>query len=331
MPEIFGITFLDSYYIWLLILPILWIILSIIIKKKYWVYFEFLDDLKAVYKKSSLFYYLRKLLVIIIFLAYIIVLANPNIITKEKQELKEGIDIVFTLDLSWSMLASDLKPNRLEAAKKVINDFVKNLETDRVWLVVFAWKTFTSMPLSLDYKTALDKVNEFTIDTISKQTMDLLWTAIWDALLFSTSLFPEKTERKKVIILITDWVSNRWYAPWEAAKFANEQWITLYTVWVWGYENVFIPQLWLNISWVNDRWLNFLAKTWAWKFYRADDNQALKEIFEEIEKLEKTALEIEEKTFFKPVYLPFVLIVLLLVFFLFYLEYAYKLKYILKK
>jgi Ca-activated chloride channel family protein len=208
---------------------------------------------------------------------------------------------------------------------------VKDLETDRVWLVVFAWKTFTSMPLSLDYKTALDKVNDMTIDTISKQSMDLLWTAIWDALLYSTSLFPEKSSRKKVIILITDWVSNRGYAPWEAAKYANEEWIKVYTVWVWGYENVFIPQLWLNISWVNDRWLNFLAETWAWKFYRADDNEALTKIFEEIEKLEKTAWEVEEKTFYKPVYLPFVLVVILLLFFLFYLEYAYKLKYILKK
>jgi len=331
MSEIFWITFLDLNYIWLLILAILWLILSIFIKKNYWVYFEFLDDIQKIYKKSSLFYYLKKILVIAIFLAYITVLANPNIIIKEKEQIKEWIDIVFTLDLSWSMLAADLKPNRLEAAKDVMKWFVKDLEADRVWLVVFAWKTFTSMPLAMDYKTALEKVDGFTIDTISKKNMEFLWTAIWDALLYSTSLFKEESKREKVIILITDWVSNRWYTPWEAAKYANEKWIKVYTVWVWWYNDVFIPEIWLKITWVNDRWLNFLAKTWAWKFYRADDNDTLKNIFEEIEKLEKTKWETEEKSFYNPIYLPFVLIIILLIFFLFYLEYAYKLKYIFKK
>lgn len=331
MLNIFWINFLDSYFIWLLILPILWLIISIFIKKRHWVYFEFLDDIKKVYKKSSMFYYLKKLLVIAIFIAYIIVLANPNIITKEEKQLEEGIDIVFTLDLSWSMLAADLKPNRLEAAKDVIEKFVANLQTDRVGLVVFAWKTYTSMPLSLDYYTALQKVKELTINSIAKNNMELLWTAIWDSLLYSTSLFDEDSKREKVIILITDWVSNRWYAPWEAAKYAAEKGIKLYTVWVWGYENVFIPELWLNITWVNDRWLNFLAETGAWKYYRADDNDTLENIFKEIESLEKTQGKMEEKLIFKPIYLPFVMLLALLVMFLFYLEYAYKLKFKFKK
>ncbi|MCT4617136.1 MAG: VWA domain-containing protein [Candidatus Gracilibacteria bacterium] len=331
MPEIFGITFLDYYYIFLIILAILWLILDFFVNKKFGVYFEFLEDVKKVYKKSSLFYYLKKVLILTIFLAYIVVLMNPNVMTKEKKELKPGIDIVFTLDLSWSMLASDLKPNRLEAAKNVIEGFIKDLQSDRVGLVVFAGKTFTSMPLSLDYKTALDKVNQMTIDTVSKHSMELLGTAIGDSLLYSTSLFNEESERKKVIILITDGVSNRGYTPGEAAKFAKTKGITLYTVGVGGYENVFIPELGLNITGVNDRGLNFLAQTGAGKYYRSDDNEALKNIFEEIESLEKTKGELEEKSYFNPIYLPFVLVVIMLVFFLFYLEYAYKLKFKFKK
>jgi Ca-activated chloride channel family protein len=101
-------------------------------------------------------------------LSFALLIADPNLKKQNKQVVKNGIDIAIVLDLSYSMVAEDIPPNRLEVAKQVISDFTSKLTTDRVGLVLFSGKPFTSVPLTFDYQFITDYVKEISIESINQ-------------------------------------------------------------------------------------------------------------------------------------------------------------------
>ena len=127
-----NIEFLNKWY-FILVLLIPLILYFFYKKEKNWLMFSYLNDIKKIFKYNNLKFYIKPLLLLLILINFIIILANPNITNISKNITKNGIDIVIALDISTSMLAEDLKPNRMESSKNVISNFISNLKTDRLW------------------------------------------------------------------------------------------------------------------------------------------------------------------------------------------------------
>lgn len=319
-----NIEFLNKWYFLLII--ILFLLVFLFYKKlKKWVNFIFLSDIKKVFWKNSYLFYTKIVLLILIFINYLILFANPNKINVDDNIKKDWIDIVIALDVSLSMEAQDLNPTRIEAAKKVISDFISKTKTDRIWLVVFAWKPFTSIPLTFDYSILEETVARLSTDNINQQRSWLQWTAIWDAILMSKTLFSKKEEdkeREKVIILLTDWEANVWVDPELAWLSAKDEKIKIYTIWIWSEKWWFINyNVWpfvqrQEIPPLNDTTLKKIASETSWEYFRATDTNTFSKIFENLQKLDKKDIEIEVKKTYKQYYSPFVfsLIILLGIF-----------------
>jgi Ca-activated chloride channel family protein len=198
------------------------------------------------------------------------------------------------------MMAEDMKPNRLEAWKKVLVDFIDSIKLDRIWIILFSWKPFNSIPLTFDYKFLKDFMKDITVDTINQSYNHLKWTAIWDAIILAIDSFKKSENREKVIILITDGEANRWLDPMIALKLAKKENIKIYTIWIWWLEDTYIEMVvWffpqkVKIWWVDEGTLKKVAyETW-WKYFRATSEKKLSEIFEDISKLEKKNIEINK-------------------------------------
>jgi len=331
MLEIFqNIEFLASYYFYfLIIIPILGYFLFFKLKK--WVNFIFLKELKSVFWNKSGIFYIKKLLILLILTNFIFIFANPNIANVEKKVKKNWIDIVLVLDVSWSMDAEDLQPTRIESAKNVISEFLSKMKTDRIWLVIFAWKPFTSIPLTFDYNILKESIENISTKNIDQRAYWLNWTAIWDSILMAKNLFWLEEEwvvledREKVIILLTDWDANVWIDPVLAAKDLLKNWIKIYTIWIWSEEWGFITiKRWkftqkAEVPPLNDEILREVAKITKWEFFRADNNNSFKKIFQKLESLEKNDIDIKITKQFSEYYFffllsQFILIFLLLIF-----------------
>ncbi len=325
--QINNLTFINPEYFWgLLLIPV---ILYLFYKKQKQSFeFSFYKDLKKIFKNNSYKFYLKIIILFLILLDFILILANPNISNVEEKIKKNWIDIVIALDVSWSMQAEDLKPNRIEAAKNVISKFIKKLKTDRVWLVVFAWKPFTSIPLTFDYNIHLETLKRLWVETINQNKNGLNWTAIWDAILMAKTLFkPPKNEsekdykkREKVIILLTDWDANTWVDPKIAALLAKKEKIKIYTIWIWSEKWWYISyQVWpfiqkQKIPPLNTKDLKYIAKQTQAEFFRATDNRAFEKIFQKLSSLEKNDIKVEVNREFKEYYDYFVYSLIFLVF-----------------
>ena len=310
-----NIEFLNKWYFALILL--IPIILYYFYKQdSKWINFLYFSELKKIFNKNNIKFYLKNILVVVILLNFILILANPNTTNVSEKVKKNGIDIVIALDISWSMDAEDLKPSRIEAAKNVINNFIWNLKTDRLGLVVFAWKPFTSIPLTFDYNILKETIARLWTKNINQQKRWLNWTAIWDAILMSKTLFKapkdesveDYKKREKVIILLTDWDANVWVDPVLAWLSAKKNWIKIYTIWIWSKNGGYITyNVWpfkqkAKIPPLNDAKLKEIAKDTWWVYFRADNNHTFKRIFDELQKLEKNDINIEIKKEYKEYY-----------------------------
>jgi len=310
-----NIEFLNKWYFALILL--IPIILYYFYKQdSKWINFLYFSELKKIFNKNNIKFYLKNILVVVILLNFILILANPNTTNVSEKVKKNGIDIVIALDISWSMDAEDLKPSRIEAAKNVINNFIWNLKTDRLGLVVFAWKPFTSIPLTFDYNILKETIARLWTKNINQQKRWLNWTAIWDAILMSKTLFKapkdesveDYKKREKVIILLTDWDANVWVDPVLAWLSAKKNWIKIYTIWIWSKNGGYITyNVWpfkqkAKIPPLNDAKLKEIAKDTWWVYFRADNNYTFKRIFDELQKLEKNDINIEIKKEYKEYY-----------------------------
>ncbi len=191
-----NIVFLSP--IWLIIgwCMLIWYIFRFVIK---WpshtnIFAKILKKIVPSSPRGSIVYRVRHILTMVSILLFFVILAYPNKTDETQDITKTGIDIVVVLDLSKSMLADDFSPNRFVVAKQVLTDFIAKLESDRLWLVVFAGKPFTSVPLTFDYDFVTEVLTEMTTDTINQWLRALQGTAIGDALLSAVSVLEKWRE-----------------------------------------------------------------------------------------------------------------------------------------
>ncbi len=293
-------TFLHPLY-FIVIVPVLLLILFLYFKKSKPNNFWPFEDLKKIYRKNNIYYRLYFVSLFIISLLFISVLANFTENRTSEKIKKKWIDIEIVLDLSYSMKADDIKPNRLEAWKEVLINFIDSVESDRIGLVLFSWKPFNSIPLTFDYDFLKDFVGDLSVNTINQAYSHLAWTAIWDAIVLGIDSFKKSEDREKMMILITDGEANKGLDPMLALKMAKKEGIKIYTIWVWWDKPVYID---VNIWWFfpqrvkiwgidEDTLKKIASETW-WKYFRATSKDRLDEIFKDISKLEKKDIEINE-------------------------------------
>ncbi len=274
---------------------------------------------------------LRPLLFIIrlITLALIVTaLARPRTVdVSTRTKTTKGIDIVMAIDVSASMLAKDLRPNRLEALKKVAADFIKDRPNDRIGLVVYAGESFTKTPITSDKSIVLSSMKDVRYDNILENG-----TAIGMGLATSVNRLKDSKAKSKVIILLTDGSNNAGFIdPKIASELAVEYGIKTYTIGLGTNGMALAPVAVLpNGSFqygrvqveIDEDLLKEIAKVTGGKYFRATDNKKLQQIYEEIDKLEKT--DIEEFKFYnyQEKFRPLILLAGLLIFLEFLLRYT---------
>lgn len=224
----------------------------------------------------------------------IIALARPQTFSSGENVYSEGIDIAMTLDISGSMLAEDFRPNRIEAAKKVINEFIDGRQTDRIGLVIFSREAFTQCPLTIDYNVLKNLLKEI------KSGMITDGTAIGNAIANSVNRLKDSDAKSKTIILLTDGINNAGEVdPLSAAEIAKTFGIRIYTIGVGTLGQAPYPvQTPFGIRYqmvpveIDETLLKKISNMTDGKYFRATSNQKLEDIYKEIDKLEKTRVEI---------------------------------------
>ncbi len=229
--------------------------------------------------------------------AIIVALARPRHVDEStKIKTTSGIDIVMAIDVSASMLARDLKPNRLEALKKVAARFINARPNDRIGLVEYAGESFTKTPLTSDKNIALSSLKSIKYNNIIEGG-----TAIGMGLATAVNRLKESRAKSKVIILLTDGVNNTGFIdPKIASELAVEFGIKVYTIGL-GTNGMAVSPIGLlrngefqygNVPVeIDEELLKEIAETTDGKYFRATSNTRLSEIYEEINKLEKTEIE----------------------------------------
>lgn len=227
----------------------------------------------------------------------IIALARPQTTDKWNTSTTEGIDIMLTLDISSSMLAQDLRPNRIEAAKDVAASFINGRPTDNIGLVVFAGESFTQCPLTTDHTILLNLLKDVHVGMIEDQT------AIGHGLATAVSRLKDSQAKSKVIILLTDGTNNRGeIAPVTAAEIAKAFGIRVYTIAVGTIGEAPYPhqlpgggtRMGTTRVEIDEKTLTQIAQITGGLYFRATNNKALKDIYDEIDQMEKTKMSVQE-------------------------------------
>ncbi len=226
----------------------------------------------------------------------IIVLARPQSTNSWANSSTEGIDIMLSMDISSSMLAQDLKPNRLEAAKDVAASFINGRANDNIGLVVFAAESFTQCPLTTDHTVLLNLFKDIQPGMIQDGT------SIGLGLANAVSRIKDSQAKSKVIILLTDGVNNGGeIAPVTAAEIAKTFGVRVYTIGVgtmgeapYPFQTAFGIQYQNIPVEIDEPTLKQIAATTGGQYFRATDNASLKEIYSEIDKMEKTKISVQQ-------------------------------------
>lgn len=260
--------------------------------------------------------HLLALLRVVVVALLIIVLARPQSSNQWEQVTTEGIDIVLCMDVSGSMRAMDFRPNRLEASKTVGIEFVNARQNDRFGLVVFAGESFTQCPMTTDRAVVVNFLKEINFGVIEDGT------AIGMGLATAVNRIKESKAKSKVIILLTDGVNNRGdVGPVTAAEIAAGKDIRVYTIGVgsMGTAPIQVQDMFgrtvtrdMPVE-IDEEVLRKIANTTGGTYFRATDNNKLREIYQEIDQLEKTRLDVKQFSKKKEEYFPFLLAAMILV------------------
>jgi Ca-activated chloride channel family protein len=226
----------------------------------------------------------------------IVAIARPQSTKSWKDVSTKGIDIVMALDISSSMLARDFNPNRLEASKDIAIDFITDRPKDRIGLVVFAAESFTQCPLTTDHSVLVNLFEDLKSGMIEDGT------AIGMGLATAVNRLKDSDAKSKVVILLTDGVNNRGsIAPASAAEIANTFNVRVYTIGVGSQGKAPYPvQTPYGVKYrnmdveIDEKVLQNIAGKTGGEYFRATDNQKLKSIYEEIDKMEKSKIEVKE-------------------------------------
>jgi Ca-activated chloride channel homolog len=225
----------------------------------------------------------------------IVGLARPQSSASNQNIYTEGIDIAMLLDISGSMLAEDFHPNRIQAAKEVAQSFIDGRTNDRIGLVIFAAQSFTQCPMTTDYRVLKNLLRQV------KPGMVEDGTAIGMAIAQGVNRLKDSKAKSKVMILLTDGVNNRGEIdPLTAAQIAQPYGIRIYTVGVGTVGEAPYPvQTPFGVRYqnipvdVDEKTLKSIAEITGAQFFRATNNRALKDIYQEIDQLEKTRIEVK--------------------------------------
>lgn len=237
----------------------------------------------------------------------IIAVARPQSTSEKDNIYSEGIDIVLAIDISGSMLAEDFQPNRIEAAKSVAEDFIDGRTNDRIGLVIFSGESFTQCPLTVDYNVLKSLIKPLKSGMIEDGT------AIGLGLATSINRLKDSKAKSKVIILLTDGVNNRGEIdPITAAQIAQSYGIRVYTVGVgttgeapYPVQTPFGTRYQMIPADIDEKTLKGIAEMTGGKYFRATDNRKLKEIYQEIDRLEKTKIEVRSYRRYAELFYPF--------------------------
>lgn len=241
----------------------------------------------------------------------IVALARPQTSFRIQRVTSDGIDVVLSIDISGSMLAEDLKPNRMQAAKEVAVDFVSSRPNDRIGLVIFSGEGFTQSPLTTDHDVLVNLLSSIKSGTLAEGT------AIGEGLATAVNRLKDSKSKSKVIILLTDGVNNSGaIAPLTAAEMAQLFNIKVYTIGVGSQGNAPYPLQgpgggvnYQNVPVeIDEEILQKIADQTGGKYYRATNNRSLRAIYKEIDQLEKTKIEVNQFRRHTEEFLPFALL-----------------------
>ena len=293
-----NFIFINTEFFFLLLIPIALLIWYFFKSKKNTseIIFSDLHSLEKTKTIKNQLIHLPHLFKICALILLIIALARPQSSTNWEESTTEGIDIILSMDISGSMLAEDLKPNRLEASKEVAMDFISKRANDRVGLVIFSGESFTQCPLTTDHNVFINLFKDV------KSGMVEDGTAIGMGLATAVNRLKESDAISKVIILLTDGVNNKGVvAPFTAAEIAKKFGIRVYTIGVgtegyapYPFQTPFGIQYQDVEVQIDEETLQNIATVTDGKYFRATNNSKLKEIYKDIDKLEKSKIEVTE-------------------------------------
>ena len=233
------------------------------------------------------------------FACVVVVLARPQSSDKWSRTDTEGIDIVMSLDVSNSMQTPDFKPNRLEASKDVASQFVSGRPNDNIGMVIFGKESYTLCPMTTDHAVLANMINSVGFDLIDGSS-----TAIGDGLVTAVNRIRGGEAKSKVVILLTDGTNNSGdVAPRDAAEVARAMEVRLYTIGVGSKGDVQVqvgvdpfgrPITQMVHADIDEDALREMAQVTGGRYFRATDKSSLANIFEEIDKMEKTKMNIRE-------------------------------------
>lgn len=246
----------------------------------------------------------------------IIAAARPQSFSSGENFYTEGIDIAMVLDISGSMLAEDFKPNRLEAAKKVIDEFIKGRTVDKIGLVIFSGESFTQCPLTIDYSVLRNLLKNIQMGMIEDGT------AIGNAIVNGVNRLKDSKAKSKVMILLTDGVNNAGHIdPLTAAQIAQKFGIRIYAIGVgtigqapYPFQTPFGIRYQMVPVEIDENLMKQIASATGGKYFRATNNRKLAQIYDEIDHLEKTRVEVTSYRHARELYFGWALAGLILLF-----------------
>lgn len=262
---------------------------------------------------------LPMLLRCIVFCLLVIILARPQTRNSWDSHTVEGIDIMLAMDVSTSMLAEDLKPNRMEAAKSVAAEFIADRPDDNIGLTIFAGEAFTQCPMTTDHSSLLNLLHNVRTD-IAARGLISDGTAVGMGLANAVSRLKNSKAKSKIVILLTDGSNNMGdISPMTSAQIAKSLGIRVYTIGVGTNKVAPYPMpvaggvQYVNIPVeIDTKTLSDIAATTDGNFYRATNNNELKQIYKDIDKLEKTKMNVKKYSRRYEAYQPFAIIGILL-------------------
>lgn len=262
---------------------------------------------------------LQLILRIAVFVLLILILARPQTRNSWNNKSVEGIDIMLAMDVSGSMLAEDLRPNRIEAAKQVAAEFIAGRPNDNIGLTIFAGEAFTQCPMTTDHASLLNLLQNVRTD-IATRGLIQDGTAIGMGLANAVSRLKDSKAKSKVVILLTDGSNNRGdLSPMTAAEIAKSLGIRVYTIGVGTNKVAPYPMVvagsvqYVNIPVeIDSKTLSDIAAATEGDFYRATNNKELQNIYKEIDKLEKSKLSVKTYSKKYEAYQPFAIAAVLL-------------------
>jgi Ca-activated chloride channel family protein len=294
-----NITFAHPDLLWLLLIIPLAIVWYVFRANKQQAFLQYSDlSIMATLAKNWKVIFRHSLFVLrwLVIGLLIVALARPQTSSSSQNMTIEGIDIIMALDVSGSMLARDLKPDRLEASKAVASTFIEERPNDRIGLVIFSGETFTQVPLTTDHAILLNMFNDIKSGMIEDGT------AIGDGLATAVSRIKDSRAISKVVILLTDGVNNAGSVdPMTAAEIAKVFGIRVYTIGVgslgtapYPVQTPFGIQLRDMKVEIDEALLQNIANQTDGRYFRATSNKKLEEIYREIDQLERSKIEVTE-------------------------------------